>query len=101
MAAAIKLVAVLDVLPALFRFDEGVVSVEVAVGLLGGRDFVDDSIRAGSQVNVITVFGERIGDALDYLVNIAVVVQRALVFAFFEAGGDGEIADAAGALALE
>ena len=67
VAGAIQFVAVLDVLPALLRLDEGVIGVEVAVGLLGGGDLVDDGVGALFQVGVALV-GQRVGDALDDLV---------------------------------
>src|ERR1019366_4704984 len=70
-----------------------------AVRLLGGGDLVDDRVGALFQIEVALV-GQGVGDPFDHLVNVGIVVKRALVFAFLELAGDGEVFDASGDFAL-
>ena len=100
VAGAVQFVAVLDVLPAILRLDEGVIGVEVAVGLLGGGDQVDDGVGPLLQLGVALV-GQRVGDAFEDLVDVGVVVElRPSCLPVLQPGGDGEVLDAAGDLAL-
>jgi hypothetical protein len=99
VAGTIKLVAVLNVLPALLGLNEREVGVHIAVRLLGGGDLVDDGVGALLEFGV-ALAGEGVGDPFEDLVNVRVVIESALVFASDELARHGEVLDPPGDFAL-
>ena len=77
----------------------GAGGVEVAVVLLRGGDAFVELVAVVAQLRVRLV-GQRVGGALDHLVDVAVVVERPAVGRPLHAGGGVEVFEAAGLVAL-
>jgi hypothetical protein len=84
---------------------DGAGRIEVAVALLGGRDLRDEPVQVGLQLRV-RAHAERVGGALDHLIEVGVVegiARRRLVgerLAPQDRGGALEVVDALRLLAL-
>ena len=72
VAGAVKFVAFKQMLPAVFRFDAGVVGVEVAIRLLSGDDQVDETVELFRQSLVLRVKFDHVGHPLEHLGEVGV-----------------------------
>ena len=94
MAGAVKLVAIAEVLEAVFRFLDGVVAVEIAVGLLGLSQQGNDLVAICLQGRIGMV-DEGIGSGFQPLGKIRILKHHAVELPGLQTGSHAEIVDAA------
>ena len=94
VSGAIHLVAV-HIGPAAVGLHEGVVGVEISVGLLCGCHGVDNEVEAALQL-LVGMIDESVGAPFNHLVEIGIVVENAFEFSFLQPCGYGEILYALG-----
>ena len=71
---------------------DGVEGVEIAIGLLGSGDFVDDTIDCFFQLR-IALLRERVSRAFDHFVNVRVIEESAFEFPRHQTASLGKVVD--------
>ena len=72
VTGAVKLVTFEQVFPAVFRFDAGIVGVEVAVRLLCGDDQIDEAVELFRQSLVLRMKFQHVGHSFEHLGEVGV-----------------------------
>ena len=92
MPVAVELMALLQILPLVVGLLDGEVGVQIAVGLLGATDKRDELVRLALEL-LVGADGQRVGDGLKPLRDVAVLEDHAVELALLLARGNAEVLD--------